>query len=234
MKTVIQKISMLVLGLIVFATANAQVIQVSAPAFGFVIANNSSATYPFPVPQGSTFSITLNVANTGTSSLILDPTVTNCVTGCSYVAVSGDGLTDYIKNESGITSATIAPGGSANIVFTLATTAGIGMGKTLTFLLTSNATNAPTYRGTIVYTISTPTAIVKASDIGLTLFPNPSTDGNFKVTTNNVDVDRIVVSNVNGVTQEFTTKEFHTSLTGLLLVQMYTSKGVVSEKIIVE
>lgn len=78
------------------------------------------------------------------------------------------------------------------------------------------------------------TSIVNASEIGLSLYPNPSNDGTFQVKADNISVDRIVVSNVNGVSEEFHSEKFTTTLKGLLSVQIYTSKGLVSEKVIVQ
>ena len=49
----------------------------------------------------------------------------------------------------------------------------------------------------------------------------------------NIQVDRIVVSNLAGQTEEFTSKELKTTMKGLLVVLMYTDKGLVFEKIII-
>ena len=234
MKTVIQKISMLVLGLIVFATANAQVIQVSA-----TLTNNPFG--PQPIANGTTYDASLGGSANLANFMPVTITVTNTSSSSTNLVsllptLSGTGAADFVLNTTNYQGVLVA-GASTSFTITLSSSATNGIKTVVISIGTNSISNATggTYSGSITYNLANiTTSIVKASDIGLSVFPNPSTDGNFKVTANNVDVDRIVVSNVHGVTQEFATKEFHTTLTGLLLVQMHTNKGVVSEKIIVE
>ncbi|MBC7450911.1 MAG: T9SS type A sorting domain-containing protein, partial [Cytophagales bacterium] len=168
--------------------------------------------------------------NKGTAPLILTKS------GGKYVTLGNTGATDFTIDESALTG-TIAAGKSQTFSVALNTATATNGTKTVSMTILNNdiLPANKTYVGSIKYTLaSVVTSIVKASDIGLSLYPNPSNDGHFSVKADNIDVNRIVVSNVNGVTEEFTSKEFSTHLKGLLLIQVYTSKGLVSEKVIVQ
>jgi len=236
MKILLQKISLLVIGVIASIVVNAQTpqaikVSITTPLGTTVIANNGQydvSSYGDAVQ--SFFPLTVTIQNTGGVALTL-----NQVSG-KYINLSGNGASDFTVNESGIASTLAA---NASTTFTVAISSGAtnGSGKIVTLNISSNDPINGTYAGSIKYTFTnkgTPTATVNASDIGLSLYPNPSNDGRMHVSANNVSVDRIVVSNVAGQTEEFTTTEFKTSLKGLLLVRLYTDKGIVSEKIIVQ
>jgi hypothetical protein len=235
MKIVIQKISLLILGALATMVVNAQTIEVSVNVTGKTILQNGGSPYDVSA-YGNTvqsfFPLTITIKNTSTTTaLILNKTAGK------YVSLSGNGASDYTVDESSITSATIAAGASETFTVDISSGATNGTGKIVTLNLSSNDPVNGTYAGSIKYTFTnkgTATSTTKASDIGLSLYPNPSADGYMHVTTNNVVVDRIVVSNVSGQTEEFTATEFKTSLKGLLLVRLYTDKGVVSEKIIIQ
>ncbi|HSY61715.1 MAG TPA: T9SS type A sorting domain-containing protein, partial [Cytophaga sp.] len=174
--------------------------------------------------------VTVKVENTGSSTLTLT------ATGGKYITISGTtAASDFTVNETTLTGS-IAAGGSQNFTVNLGAAATNGTNRFVSLAINSNDPANGNYVGTIKYSFSgiTTTATTNASDIGLSLFPNPSNDGYMHVTTNNVAVNRIVVSNVSGQTEEFVTTEFKTSLKGLLLVRLYTDKGVVSEKIIIQ
>lgn len=229
MKTFIQKISLLVVGVITSMAIHAQTLEVSITVF------NSKQILPNGVPvdlssygnivQGI-FPVTVTIKNTGSSNLILTPA------GGKYVTLGDTGADDFIVDENGI-SATIVPDGTTTFSVSLSPSATNGT-KTVSMSINNNDAVNAAYTGGIKYSFTNlTTSITKASDVGLSLYPNPSSNGQMHVSADNVAVERIVVSNVAGQTEEFTSKEFKTSLTGLLLVHIYTNKGVVAEKIIV-
>jgi len=236
MKTRIQKISLLILGIVASLVVNAQTIQVSASVGGSTtILTNGGAAYDVSSYGNlveSFFPITITITNKSTTTaLVLKPTLGK------YVSLSGNGASDFTIDESSITSSSIAAGSSETFTVSIASGATNGTGKIVTLNLSSNDPVNGAYAGSIKYTFTnkgTATSITNASDIGLSLYPNPSTDGHMQVKATNVVVNRIVVSNVAGQTEEFTTTQFTTSLKGLLLVKLYTDKGVVSEKIIIQ
>jgi hypothetical protein len=240
MKIVIQKISLLIIGVIATMVVNAQTIKITAsvtiPGFGTqsqVIANGQTfdGTLNGALTNINAYlPVTVKVENTGSSALTLT------ASGGKYIVISGTTASaDFAINESTLTG-TIAAGGSQNFTVNLGANATNGSDRFVDITIHSNDAVNGTYVGSIKYSFSgiTTTSTTKASDIGLSLYPNPSNDGQMHVTTNNVVVDRIVVSNVSGQTEEFTATEFKTSLKGLLLVRLYTDKGVVSEKIIIQ
>lgn len=232
MKKLIQKI-VFVAGLLVFSIAGfAQTIQVSiTTTLGTsVIANNGQQDVSAygDVVQGF-FPLTVTIKNTGATTLILDQS------SGKYISLSGNGASDFTISESGL-AGSIAPNGTTQFTVNLSSGATNGAGKIVTLNISSNDPVNGTYAGSIKYTFTnrTPTALTKASDIGLSLYPNPSNDGHIFVSADNIQVQRIVVSNVAGQTEDFASKEFKTTMKGLLLVRIYTDKGVVSEKIIIQ
>jgi hypothetical protein len=233
MKILIAKISLIVIGAIASLSLSAQVVEVSVTIYGNknIITNNGQfdATGFVNSVQGF-FPLTVTIKNTGTSTLTLNKVASK------YINLSGNGASDFTVNESGI-AASILAGASTTFTVDIASSATNGTGKIVTLNLSNNDPVNGTYAGSIKYTFTnkgTTTSITNASDIGLSLYPNPSTDGHMQVKATNVVVNRIVVSNVAGQTEEFTTSQFTTSLKGLLLVKLYTDKGVVSEKIIIQ
>lgn len=242
MKTLIQKISLLVVTVIAGMTINAQVIEVSATVntpFGpltQVIANASTfdATFNGAVSDfKSYFPVTVTIKNTATSGPALQLTQT----AGKYITIGGSGASDFIITESALTG-NIAAGSSQTFTVDLSPSATNGTDKVVSLSISSNSTSNSTagvYSGSIKYSLtSVVTSLTKASEIGLSLYPNPSNDGKMHVSAENTAVERIVVSNVAGQTEEFASNEFTTSLKGLLLVRLYTDKGVISEKIIIQ
>jgi len=232
MKIIIQKISLLVITLISSLVVNAQVIKITATVspLSQVIANGATFDATAVSNMNAYLPVSVKIENTGTAALVLT------LSGGKYIALSNTGVNDFTVDESTLTG-TIAAGSSETFTVNLASTATNGTNKFITMTILSNALSPDaTYKGTIKYSFSgiTTTSTTKASDIGLSLYPNPSNDGHMHVSANNVSVDRIVVSNVAGQTEEFTTTEFKTTFKGLLLVRLYTDKGIVSEKIIIQ
>jgi hypothetical protein len=232
MKIFIRKISLLVIVVLTSFSVHAS-LEISIAVLGSknVIANGGQfdASEYGDAIEG-VFPITVTIQNTGASTVTL-----NQVSG-KYINLSGNGASDYSVNESGI-AASIAAGASTTFTVSIASGATNGAGKVVTVSISSNDNTDNHYVGNIKYTFTnktTSTALTKASDIGLSLYPNPSNDGHMFVFADNVQVNRIVVSNVTGQTEEFVSKEFTTSLKGLLLVRVYTDKGVVFEKIIIK
>ncbi len=232
MKTILQKISLLVICVIAAFSLHAQSVEVSVTILGQknVIDNNGqfdASTFGDFIQ--SFFPLDVTIKNTGTSTLTLTKVSGN------YINISGTGAGDFTINESALTG-TIAAGASQSFSVAISPSATNGAGKLVTLNLSSNDATDNTYSGSIKYTFTNkiPTSLTNASEIGLSLFPNPSTDGKIQVSAENVEVERIVVSNVSGQTETFTSTAFTTSLKGLLLVRLYTNKGVVSEKIIIQ
>ncbi|MGN6645706.1 MAG: T9SS type A sorting domain-containing protein [Cytophaga sp.] len=234
MKKLIQKIGLLVIAVMASMAVNAQsTIEVSITTIAGtqVLTNNGT---PYDVTSygdavQNLFPLTVKIENKGTSTLTL-----NQVSG-KYINLSGTGAADFTIDESG-TSASIAAGSSTTFTVDISSGATNGTGKIVTLNISSNDPVNGTFAGSIKYTFTnkTSTAIAKASDIGLSLYPNPSNDGHMFVSADNINVERVVVSNVSGQTEEFASKEFTTALKGLLLVRVYTDKGVVAEKIIIK
>jgi len=236
MKILIQKISMLVIGVIASLCVQAQVIKITATvnspigALTEVIDNGEIYNATAISNLNAYLPVSVKIENTGTSNLVLE------LTGGKYIILSNTGASDFSVNESSLTG-TILPGGSQTFSIGISSSPTNGS-KSLSVSIKSNSISNSTgilYTGTINYSFSgITTALTKASDIGLSLYPNPSNDGALHVIVNNVKVERIVVSNAAGQTEEFSATEFKTSLKGLVLVRLYTDKGVVSEKIIIQ
>ena len=239
MKILLQKISLFVVLITTVYCASAQVMEISASVSGLsqTIANTSTfdatTVGPMTINLKDYLPVTVSIKNTSTTTnLILYKF------GTKYVALSGMGASDFTITEPSTLTGIIAPGATQTFTVNLSSSATNGSNKIVTLNIQSNSTTNSTngaYSGNIKYNLSgIVTSITKASDIGLSLYPNPSNDGALHVTTNNVKVERIVVSNAAGQTEEFSATEFKTSLKGLVLVRLYTDKGVVSEKIIIQ
>jgi hypothetical protein len=232
MKTILQKISLFVLAAVAALSVHAQTVEVSVTILGSknIIANDGqfdASTYGDFI-QGF-FPLAVTIKNTSTTN-----TLTLTKVSGKYINLTGNGASDFTIDESALTG-TLAPGASESFDVAISPSATNGAGKLVTLNLTSNDPSDNTYSGSIKYTFTNKTtAVTKASEIGLSLYPNPSNDGKMHVSAENVEVERIVVSSVSGQTEEFASKEFTTSLKGLLLVRLYTNKGVVSEKIIIQ
>ncbi len=239
MKKLIQKIGLLVIAVIASLAVNAQTgptgptIEVSITTIaGTTVLENNGAPYDvtnFGDAVQNLFPLTVKIANKGDVALTL-----NQISG-KYINLSGTGATDFTVDESG-TASSIAAGGFTTFTVDISSGATNGTGKLVTLNISSNDAVNGTFAGSIKYTFTnrTPTAVAKGSDIGLSLYPNPSSDGHMFVSADNINVERIVISNVSGQTEEFASKEFTTAMKGLLLVRVYTDKGVVSEKIIIK
>jgi len=235
MKTYIQKISLMLALAVSGLFAQAQTIEVSVtiPPLPKQVISNGGA--PFDATAGGFVSdfkpylpVTVTIKNTGSAALTLTKS------GGKYINLGGTGATDFTIDESTITNSTLAANETTTFKVNLSSSATNGT-KTVTLTILSNDAVNATYTGSIKYALSgITTSLTKASEIGLSLYPNPSSDGHFFITANNVAVEKVVVSNVSGVTEEFAAKEFRTSLKGLLLVKIYTDKGIVSEKVIIQ
>lgn len=181
---------------------------------------------PFPVPQGTVRTFTFTIKNTGTSDLTLTKT------GGFYVALSGTAASEVILDESNITG-TVAASGS--VTFTVSSKATTPAGDySLSLYIANNDADENPYNGTITYTISAPTGVITAEEAGISIFPNPSADGRLKIN-GNVIVDKIIVYGLNGTSEEFAgATSFNTTQKGLLVVHVYTNKGIVAGKIRVQ
>ena len=209
MKILLQKISLFVALITTAYCASAQTIEVTAVAGSLskTIANGSTfdatAIGPITINLNDFLPLTVSIKNTSTTTNLNLTQV-----GGKYVVLSGTGAPDFIVDESSLTG-TILPGETKAFTINVSSSATNGSNRTVTLSIQSNSTTNTTagvYSGNIKYNFSNiTTGITKASDIGLSLYPNPSNDGQMHVTANNVTVDRIVVSNVAGQTEEFNT-----------------------------
>ena len=239
MKILLQKISLFVVLTTTAYCTSAQVIEISASVSGLSQTIANSSTFDATNVGSMTINlkdylpVTVSIKNTSsTTNLILNKV------GGKYIVISGMGASDFTIIEPSTLTGTIAPGATQTFTVNLSSSATNGSNKIVTLNIQNNSisnSTAGVYSGNIKYNLSgIVTATTKASDIGLSMYPNPSNDGYMHVSTNNVKVDRIVVSNIAGQTEEFNTIEFKTTFKGLLLVRLYTDKGVVSEKIIIQ
>jgi hypothetical protein len=179
------------------------------------------------VPQGTVHTFNFTIKNTGTSDLILSQT------GGVYVVLSGTGAPEVVSDESGITSATIAPNGTVTFSVTSKSTTAPG-DYTLTLSIANNTAAKNPYVGSITYRISPATSTLSAEEAGISISPNPSTDGRININ-GNVIVDKVIVYGLNGTSEEFAgAASFHTRQKGLLIVHVYTNRGIVAEKIRVQ
>ena len=124
---------------------------------------------------------------------------------------------------------------SGSTTFTVSSKASTPPGDySLTLSIASDDSSKNPYTGTVNYTISAPTAVRSAEEAGISLFPNPSTDGRLNVKENLI-VNKVIVYGLNGTSEEFAdATSVHTKQKGLLIVHMYTNKGIVAEKINVQ
>ena len=188
--------------------------------------DGGSQTSPFPIPQGTVKTFTFTIKNSGTSNLTLSKT------GGFYVVLSGTAASEVVLDESGITP-TVAAGTSVTFTVTSKATTPAGP-YSLTLFIANDDSNENPYDGTVNYTISAPTGIVSAEEAGISISPNPSADGNININ-GNVIIDKIIVYGLNGTSEEFVgASSFHVRQKGLLIVHVYTNKGIVAEKIRVQ
>lgn len=188
--------------------------------------NGDSQTSPFPVPQGTVKTFTFTIHNTGTSDLTLSQT------GGHYIVLSGNAASEVILDESNITG-TVAAGGA--VTFTVSSQASTPAGSySLSLFLANDDSDENPYTGTVNYTITTPTSVVSAEEAGISVYPNPSADGRIRIK-GNVSVEKIIVYGLNGTSEEFAgSTSFQTKQKGLLVVHVYTDRGIVAEKVRVQ
>ena len=197
---------------------------------GFPLANNGTYTYPFPVNQGTVQTFSFAISNSGGTNLDLTAVNSN------YITLSGSAASYVTHDESAVVSP-IAPGPSNSVSFTVTSLSTAPPGNyslTLT-IVNSDGTRNP-YTGTVNYTIAATTNLLtEASEVGLSLFPNPSLDGKINIHGTET-VNKIVVFGANGVKEEIneSAKYFYTKQKGVLIVHLYTAKGIVYEKIVVQ
>jgi hypothetical protein len=181
---------------------------------------------PFPIPQGTVKTFTFTIKNSGTSDLTLTKT------GGFYVVLSGNAAAEVVLDESGVTP-TVAAGSSVTFSVTSKSTTPPAS-YSLTLYIANNDSDENPYDGTVNYTITAPTGVVSAEAAGISVSPNPSSDGRININ-GNVVISKVVVYGLNGTSEEFTgATSFHTRQKGLLIVHVYTNKGIVAEKINVQ
>ncbi|HSZ71898.1 MAG TPA: hypothetical protein VK750_04435 [Cytophagaceae bacterium] len=195
----------------------------------YPLPDGGSFAIPSAIPYGTSQTVSFSVKNasSATADLILTKDINN------HYATLGGNAAAYVTLDESTTSGDITAGSSTQFNVTLSGSTPPG-NYTLTLSMVNNDSSHDPYTGTITFTISPPTGIVSARDLGITLSPVPSTDG--RITINgNIVVNKIVVYGSNGVSEPFeSTMSFHTRQKGVLMVQMYTDKGVVEEKILVQ
>lgn len=221
-----KKIILASLFALVAMISNAQSFMMSINYGGIDIPVPNGQSYPYPSSvDPSTLPVVLNckITNTGVTPLVLTQT------SGKYIVLTGTGSGDFIVDESALTG-TIAPSGSQTFSLTFSSTAPNGT-RTVTINV---ASNAPAYTGSLTYTIQkATTGTISASSIGLSVFPNPSSTGTLNIQSS-AQLNKVEVIGVNGVVETFTTSVFTTSQKGLLVVRMYTDKGIVTEKVLVQ
>jgi len=180
-----------------------------------------------PVPEGTVHTFNFTIRNTGSAPLILSQTAGK------YVVLTGTAASEVVLDESTITNPTIAVGGSTTFTVTSKATTAPG-DYSLTLSIANNTTAKNPFVGTVDFRISPATGVVSAEEAGISISPNPSTDG--RITINgNVIVEKVIVYSLNGTSEEFAgATSFHTRQKGLLVVHVYTNKGIVAEKIRVQ
>lgn len=203
-------------------------LQVTVPGFPFAfdLPNGDTQAAPFDIPEGTVRTFTFTIQNKGTSNLTLS------LTGSNYISLSGTAVNEVVLDESGV-NPVIAAGGSTT--FTVSSKATTAPGPySLTLSIANDDSDESPYTGTVTYNISAATSVVSAEEAGISISPNPSTDG--RITVNgNVIVDKVIVYGLNGTSEEFAgATSFHTRQKGLLVVHVYTNKGIVAEKIRVQ
>jgi hypothetical protein len=188
------------------------------------VSNGQTFTYPSSVdPSTLPVSLTVKISNNGISDLVLTKT------NNKFINLTGTGASDFIIDESGLTGS-IPKFTSQTFTMTFSSSAPNGT-RTADINISSNA---PAYVGSLTYTIlKTTTSTIPASAIGLSVFPNPSSTGTLNIQSS-AQLNKVEVIGVNGVVETYTTSVFTTSQKGLLVVRMYTDKGIVTEKVLVQ
>jgi hypothetical protein len=177
-------------------------------------------------PYGSSTTVAFAIRNSGNQDLLLT------LTGSNYVVLTGTAASEVTLNESSLSQTITASNSSSFDVTNSATTAPGNYSLTLT--IKNNDPNKNPYVGTVTYTISPPTAVISAQEAGVVLSPNPSVDGRISIS-GNVLIDKVIVYGLNGVSEEFSgAASFHSTQKGLLVVHVYTNKGMVAEKISIQ
>jgi hypothetical protein len=188
------------------------------------VVNGQTFTYPASVdPTTLPVSLTVKISNTGTNDLVLTKN------NNKFITLTGSGASDFIIDESGLTG-TIPKFTNQTFTMTFSSTAPDGT-RTADINISSNA---PAYVGSLTYTIlKTTTSTIPASAIGLSVFPNPSSTGTFNIQSS-AQLNKVEVVGVNGTMETFNSTVFTTTQKGLLVVRMYTDKGIVTEKVLVQ
>ena len=207
-------------------SAQAQSNMTITLAFGLVTLPNGGSFNLGTYPYGTSTAVDFAIRNSGDQNLVL-----TAVSG-EYIVLTGTAAPEVTKNEATLTP-TIAPSGNSTFSVTNSATTAPGT-YSLTLTVQNNDPNDNPYVGTVTYTISAPTSVVSAESVGISISPNPSTDGRINII-GDVLIDKVVVYGLNGTSEEFAgTTSFHTRQKGLLVVHVHTNKGIVAEKIRVQ
>ncbi|MDB5272513.1 MAG: hypothetical protein JWO58_880 [Chitinophagaceae bacterium] len=182
------------------------------------------------IPYGTSQAVSFSIHNDAGASTDLILTKV----GSNYVTLGGNAAPEVTLDES-TTSGDIPAG--LNTHFTVTNSGAEAPGDyTLTLSIVNNDGSHNPYTGTVTYTVSPPTSILSAKEVGLSLSPVPSTDGRITInSTGNTIVNKVIVYGPNGMSEPFEgVMNFHTRQKGVLVVQIYTDKGFVEEKILVQ
>ncbi|MDB5257291.1 MAG: hypothetical protein JWM14_1986 [Chitinophagaceae bacterium] len=203
-------------------------LQVSVPGFPFPfdLQNGDTQASPFDIPEGTVRTFTFTIQNKGTSDLTLS------MTGGVYISLTGSAASEVVLDESGVNPVIPA---SSSTTFTVSSKATTAPGPySLTLSIVNDDSDENPYTGTVTYNISAATSVVSAESAGISISPNPSTDGRININ-GNVIIDKVIVYGLNGTSEEFAgAASFHTTQKGMLIVHVYTNKGIVAEKIRVQ
>jgi hypothetical protein len=206
-----------------FANAQNMVVKI---VYGSEIIVPNGQTFPYPTavdPTTLPVSLTVKIENIGTTDLVLNKT------NNKFIQLTGSGANDFIIDESALTG-TISKFTSQTFTMTFSSAAPNGT-RTADINISSNA---PAYIGSLTYTIlKSTTSTIPATAIGLTVFPNPSSNGTFTIQSS-ASLQKVEVIGLNGTLETYTNNVFTTNQKCLLVVKMYTDKGIVTEKVLVQ
>jgi len=193
---------------------------------GSTLANGDTYTHTTPIAQGATETFTFTIENVGNANLVLTQV------SSLYVGLSGTAANEVVADETTITSP-ISPSGSVTFAITTKATTAPGPYTLMISIANNDLTKNP-YTGTINYTVASATPTINATEAALSLYPNPSADGQFFIK-GDVDVEKIIVYGATGTKEELAgLTTFYTKQKGVLIVHVYTNKGIITDKIIVQ
>ncbi len=205
----------------------------SFPSMSLLIAGTTplpyqgTFNYTTPIPQGTVQTFVFTIANSGTADLNIIPVNSFLVT------LTGSAASEVSSIQSTIVSPVAALGGFTSFSVTSSATTPPGP-YSLTLSIANDDPAKNPFTGTVTYTIAAATPTINAKEALLSMYPNPSADGQFSVK-GDFTVEKVIVYGASGTTEELTGNTlFYTRQRGILVVHVYTNIGIVVDKIIVQ